>query len=124
MDLAYLKNLYLTYLSDSILQIHLALEKKGGTGLGMSIAQSVVKAHRGFICATTSCASRTSSDQLIDDTMVGSESSESKPHGLTLTVVLPNVIFDDENNKKVKNTDTSSMVTDNNIVKIDNSLNY
>lgn len=98
--------------------------EKGGTGLGMSIAQSVVKAHRGFICATTSCASRTRSDQLIDDTMVGSESSESKPHGLTLTVVLPNVIFDDENNKKVKNTDTSSMVTDNNIVKIDNSLNY
>ncbi|RFT40247.1 hypothetical protein CG397_04035, partial [Gardnerella vaginalis] len=89
--------------------------EKGGTGLGMSIAQSVVKAHRGFICATTSCASRTSSDQLIDDTMAGSESSESKPHGLTLTVVLPNVIFDDENNKKVKNTDTSSMVTDNNI---------
>ena len=73
---------------------------------------------------TTSCASRTSSDQLIDDTMAGSESSESKPHGLTLTVVLPNVIFDDENNKKVKNTDTSSVVTDNNIVKTDNSLNY
>ncbi|KFI52748.1 sensor histidine kinase [Bifidobacterium biavatii DSM 23969] len=39
---------------------------KGGTGLGMAIAQSVVKAHRGFICAT------------------GSEGG-----GLTLTVVLP-----------------------------------
>lgn len=39
---------------------------KGGTGLGMAIAQSVVKAHRGFICA-----------------------SESDGGGLTLTVVLP-----------------------------------
>ena len=27
---------------------------KGGTGLGMAIAQSVVKAHKGFICATDS----------------------------------------------------------------------
>jgi two-component system OmpR family sensor kinase len=27
--------------------------QKGGTGLGMSIAQSVVKAHHGFICAST-----------------------------------------------------------------------
>lgn len=40
--------------------------QKGGTGLGMSIAQSVVKAHRGFICASTS-----------------------EGGGLTLTVVLP-----------------------------------
>lgn len=40
--------------------------EKGGTGLGMAIAQSVVKAHRGFICAT-----RTDGG------------------GLTLTVVLP-----------------------------------
>ena len=39
---------------------------KGGTGLGMAIAQSVVKAHKGFICAT-----------------------ESQGGGLTLTVVLP-----------------------------------
>ncbi|MBW3078152.1 sensor histidine kinase [Bifidobacterium simiiventris] len=39
---------------------------KGGTGLGMAIALSVVKAHRGFICAS------------------GSEGG-----GLTLTVVLP-----------------------------------
>ena len=40
--------------------------QKGGTGLGMAIAQSVVKAHHGFICAP------------------GSEGT-----GLTLTVVLP-----------------------------------
>ena len=40
--------------------------QKGGTGLGMAIAQSVVKAHHGFICASVS-----------DGT------------GLTLTVVLP-----------------------------------
>lgn len=40
--------------------------QKGGTGLGMAIAQSVVKAHRGFICAS------------------GSDGG-----GLTLTVVLP-----------------------------------
>ncbi|MBT1161076.1 HAMP domain-containing histidine kinase [Bifidobacterium sp. SO1] len=39
---------------------------KGGTGLGMAIALSVVKAHRGFICA-----------------------SGSQGGGLTLTVVLP-----------------------------------
>ena len=39
---------------------------KGGTGLGMAIAQSVVKAHHGFICAS------------------GSDGT-----GLTLTVVLP-----------------------------------
>ena len=39
---------------------------KGGTGLGMAIAQSVVKAHRGFICAT-----------------------QTDGGGLTLTVVLP-----------------------------------
>ncbi|MBD9133139.1 MAG: ATP-binding protein, partial [Bifidobacterium bifidum] len=37
-----------------------------GTGLGMAIAQSVVKAHKGFICAT-----------------------DSQGGGLTLTVVLP-----------------------------------
>lgn len=40
--------------------------QKGGTGLGMTIAQSVVKAHHGFICAS------------------GSDGT-----GLTLTVVLP-----------------------------------
>jgi two-component system OmpR family sensor kinase len=40
--------------------------QKGGTGLGMAIAQSVVKAHYGFICAS------------------GSDGT-----GLTLTVVLP-----------------------------------
>ena len=40
--------------------------QKGGTGLGMAIALSVVKAHRGFICAS------------------GSDGG-----GLTLTVVLP-----------------------------------
>lgn len=40
--------------------------QKGGTGLGMAIAQSVVKAHHGFICA-----------------------SDSDGTGLTLTVVLP-----------------------------------
>lgn len=40
--------------------------QKGGTGLGMAIAQSVVKAHHGFIC-----------------------SSGSDGTGLTLTVVLP-----------------------------------
>lgn len=41
-------------------------QQKGGTGLGMAIAQSVVKAHHGFICAS------------------GSDGT-----GLTLTVVLP-----------------------------------
>lgn len=40
--------------------------EKGGTGLGMAIAQSVVKAHQGFICA-----------------------SATDGGGLTLTVVLP-----------------------------------
>lgn len=40
--------------------------QKGGTGLGMAIAQSVVKAHHGFICASGSGGT-----------------------GLTLTVVLP-----------------------------------
>ncbi|HAK71363.1 MAG TPA: two-component sensor histidine kinase [Bifidobacterium sp.] len=40
--------------------------QKGGTGLGMAIAQSVVRAHHGFICA-----------------------SASEGTGLTLTVVLP-----------------------------------
>ncbi|MEE0654636.1 HAMP domain-containing sensor histidine kinase [uncultured Bifidobacterium sp.] len=39
---------------------------KGGTGLGMAIAQSVVNAHHGFICAT-----------------------ESEGGGLTLTIILP-----------------------------------
>ena len=39
---------------------------KGGTGLGLAIAQSVVRAHQGFICAT--------------DTPGG---------GLTFTIVLP-----------------------------------
>lgn len=42
------------------------VRQKGGTGLGMAIAQSVVKAHHGFICAS------------------GSDGT-----GLTLTVVLP-----------------------------------
>jgi two-component system OmpR family sensor kinase len=40
--------------------------QKGGTGLGMSIAQSIVKAHHGFICASTT-----------------------QGGGLTLTVALP-----------------------------------
>lgn len=69
--------------------------EKGGTGLGMAIAQSVVKAHHGFICATISnpltiCATNaenaTNSD---DDTMDGSENLDITQHGLTLTVVLP-----------------------------------
>ncbi len=40
--------------------------QKGGTGLGMAIAQSVINAHRGFICAT-----------------------ESPGGGLTFTIVMP-----------------------------------
>ena len=68
--------------------------EKGGTGLGMAIAQSVVKAHHGFICATISDPSTISgnfagSDNNVDDTMDGSESLDINPHGLTLTVVLP-----------------------------------
>lgn len=92
--------------------------EKGGTGLGMSIAQSVVKAHHGFICATTSCAYRTSSNQdneddSIDNTMSGVElkndgSEDSKPHGLTLTVVLPNVILDED----TSNTNNASNTID------------
>lgn len=92
--------------------------EKGGTGLGMSIAQSVVKAHHGFICATTSCAYRTSSNQdneddSIDNTMSGVElkndgSEDSKPHGLTLTVVLPNVILDED----TSNTNNASNAID------------
>ncbi len=92
--------------------------EKGGTGLGMSIAQSVVKAHHGFICATTSCAYRTSSNQdneddSIDNTMSCVElkndgSEDSKPHGLTLTVVLPNVILDED----TSNTNNASNTID------------
>lgn len=92
--------------------------EKGGTGLGMSIAQSVVKAHHGFICATTSCAYRTTSNQdnedfSIDNTMSGVElkndgSEDSKPHGLTLTVVLPNVILDED----TSNTNNASNAID------------
>lgn len=65
--------------------------EKGGTGLGMAIAQSVVKAHHGFICATISSPSEASTDSKtnLDDTMDGSEPIDVKPHGLTLTVVLP-----------------------------------
>ena len=65
--------------------------EKGGTGLGMAIAQSVVKAHHGFICATISSPSEasTNSKTNLDDTMDGSEPIDAKPHGLTLTVVLP-----------------------------------
>ena len=65
--------------------------EKGGTGLGMAIAQSVVKAHHGFICATISSPSEasTNSKTNLDDTMDGSEPIDVKPHGLTLTVVLP-----------------------------------
>ncbi len=36
--------------------------QKGGTGLGMAIAQSVVKAHHGFICASGSEANGTDPD--------------------------------------------------------------
>lgn len=65
--------------------------EKGGTGLGMAIAQSVVKAHHGFICATISSPleASTNSKTNLDDTMDGSEPIDVKPHGLTLTVVLP-----------------------------------
>lgn len=65
--------------------------EKGGTGLGMAIAQSVVKAHHGFICATISSPLETSTNSKtnLDDTMDGSEQIDVKAHGLTLTVVLP-----------------------------------
>ena len=65
--------------------------EKGGTGLGMAIAQSVVKAHHGFICATISSPleASTNSKTNLDDTMDGSEQIDVKAHGLTLTVVLP-----------------------------------
>lgn len=75
--------------------------EKGGTGLGMAIAQSVVKAHHGFICATTSDPSTIGSNSSanIDDTMDGSEQIDIKPHGLTLTVVLPVSDVDDSSKK-------------------------
>lgn len=65
--------------------------EKGGTGLGMAIAQSVVKAHHGFICATISSPleASTNTKTNLDDTMDGSEQIDVKAHGLTLTVVLP-----------------------------------
>lgn len=65
--------------------------EKGGTGLGMAIAQSVVKAHHGFICATISSPleASTNSKTNLDGTMDGSEQIDVKAHGLTLTVVLP-----------------------------------
>lgn len=68
--------------------------EKGGTGLGMAITQSVVKAHHGFICATTSNPSSISlnnSDESkeFDDTMDRAEKLDVEVHGLTLTVVLP-----------------------------------
>lgn len=65
--------------------------EKGGTGLGMAIAQSVVKTHHGFICATISSPleASTNSKTNLDDTMDGSEQIDVKAHGLTLTVVLP-----------------------------------
>lgn len=73
--------------------------EKGGTGLGMAIVQSVVKAHNGFICATTSAPvistsvksdAGDTSDTNIDDTMNGTTKLDlSGAHGLTLTIVLP-----------------------------------
>lgn len=109
--------------------------EKGGTGLGMSIAQSVVKAHRGLICATTSCAYRTSEDNFATDisadiTLNGDESLDSKPHGLTLTVVLPNVIIDDSSDSsdssdsanKENNVDKSNkMLTSDSISGVENN---
>ncbi len=75
--------------------------EKGGTGLGMAIAQSVVKAHHGFICATTSTPYTLGLDSSsnIDDTMNGSEPIDVKSHGLTLTVVLPISELDDPSKK-------------------------
>lgn len=75
--------------------------EKGGTGLGMAIAQSVVKAHHGFICATTSTPYTLDLDSAsnIDDTMNGTEPIDVKSHGLTLTVVLPIVELDDPSKK-------------------------
>ena len=101
----------------------------------MSIAQSVVKAHRGLICATTSCAYRTSQDNFATDisadiTLNGDESSDSKPHGLTLTVVLPNVIIDDssdsgdssDSTNKENNVDKSKkMLTSGSISGVENN---
>lgn len=71
--------------------------EKGGTGLGMAIAQSVVKAHHGFICATISNPATIvdNSKTNLDDTMDGSDSMDVKAHGLTLTVVLPIREIDD-----------------------------
>ena len=65
--------------------------EKGGTGLGMAIAQSVVKAHHGFICATTSTPLTVvdSTAEHLDDTMNTSRPLDVQAHGLTLTVVLP-----------------------------------
>lgn len=75
--------------------------EKGGTGLGMAIAQSVVKAHHGFICATTSTPYTLDLESAsnIDDTMNGTEPIDVKSHGLTLTVVLPIVELDDPSKK-------------------------
>ena len=67
--------------------------EKGGTGLGMAIVQSVVKAHHGFICASTSAPYAKNADNIvenIDDTMDGKNKLDlSDAHGLTLTIVLP-----------------------------------
>lgn len=75
--------------------------EKGGTGLGMAIAQSVVKAHHGFICATTSTPYTLGLESAsnIDDTMNGTEPIDVKSHGLTLTVVLPIVELDNPSKK-------------------------
>lgn len=75
--------------------------EKGGTGLGMAIAQSVVKAHHGFICATTSTPYTLDLESAsnIDDTMNGTEPIDVKSHGLTLTVVLPIVELDNPSKK-------------------------
>lgn len=65
--------------------------EKGGTGLGMAIAQSVVKAHHGFICATSSNIGAIYEPRNIDDTMssYSNKSNSGTRHGLTLTVILP-----------------------------------
>lgn len=63
--------------------------KKGGTGLGMAIVQSVVKAHHGCICPSISepiNTARLSNWQGWD----GEEMLDpSRKHGLTLTIILP-----------------------------------